>query len=167
MRKVVFFTIGTVIGLVALLTLIGLTLPVAHRATRTATYAAPPDRVFALIADVQQYATWRPDVTTVEILPAEGGLLRFREHGANGPIVFRVETSVPPQRFVVRIADPSQPFGGTWTHELRPVGDGGTEHTITEDGEVYNPIFRTLSRFVFSPTASIEAFQLALSRRAR
>jgi uncharacterized protein YndB with AHSA1/START domain len=166
-RKVILFTIGTLGALVAILALVGLTLPVGHRATRTTTYAVPPDRVFALIADVQQYASWRPDVTAIEMLPPEGGLVRFREDGANGPIVFRVETSEPPRRLVVRIADPSQPFGGVWTHELKATANGGTEHTITEDGEVYNPIFRTLSRFVFSPTATIEAFQAALSRRAR
>jgi hypothetical protein len=55
-------------------------------------------------------------------------------------------------------------FGGTWTYELRD-DRGGTEITITERGEVYNPIFRTLSRFVFGHTATIDAYMKSLSRK--
>jgi hypothetical protein len=65
---------------------------------------------------------------------------------------------------VTRIADPSLPFGGTWTYDLKPQGSG-TELTITEDGEVYNPIFRFMSKFVFSQTATIEAYQASLKRK--
>ena len=35
---------------------------------------------------------------------------------------------------------------------------GGTRLTITEDGFVKNPVFRLLSKTVFSPTASLERF---------
>jgi hypothetical protein len=62
---------------------------------------------------------------------------------------------------VTRIADPEQPFGGTWTFELAPA-DGGTRLTITERGEVYNPIFRALGRFVFGHTATIDQYLRAL-----
>ena len=34
----------------------------------------------------------------------------------------------------------------------------GSELTITEDGEVSNPIFRFISRFVFGHAATIEGF---------
>jgi hypothetical protein len=61
-------------------------------------------------------------------------------------IVERVE----PSRLVTRIK-PGQPFGGSWIIE---VADGRV--SITEDGEVYNPIFRFLARFVFGHTATIE-----------
>ena len=61
----------------------------------------------------------------------------------------------------MRIADPDLPFGGTWTYELKPDG-GGTQLVITERGEVYNPIFRFMSRFVFSHTATMERFVASL-----
>jgi hypothetical protein len=57
---------------------------------------------------------------------------------------------------VWRIADPDQPFGGTWAFELASEG-AGTRVTITENGEVYNPIFRFMSRFVFSETSTLES----------
>ena len=67
----------------------------------------------------------------------------------------RVE-SVPPRRMVTRI-DPGLPFGGTWTYHLVPEAEG-TALTITEDGEVYNPVFRFVSRFVMGHTATIDTY---------
>ena len=146
-------------GLVGLVAVIGLTLPKGHRASKVATYAAPPDVVFAAISDVARYAEWRPDVKRVELLPDDEGRRMFREHGKDGPITFRIEASAPPSRMLVRIADTSLAFGGTWTHELKPTASGGTELTTTEDGEVYNPIFRVIGKLFFSPTETIETFQ--------
>jgi uncharacterized protein YndB with AHSA1/START domain len=164
MRVVLYIGLGLA-GLVALVAVVGLLLPKAHHASRDAAYAAPPGDVFAIITDPARYADWRPDVSRVEVLPDDGRGLQFREHGRNGPILFRVESVVAPSRMITRIADPSLPFGGTWTYELRPTPSGGTSLRITEDGEVRNPIFRFLSRFFFSPTATIEAYQTALGKR--
>ena len=65
---------------------------------------------------------------------------------------------------MTRIADPTLPYGGTWTFEV--IQDGRSSVVrITENGEVRNPIFRFLSRFAFSKTASIEAYLRALGSR--
>ena len=64
----------------------------------------------------------------------------------------------------VRIADDTLPFGGTWTYELAPEG-AGTRLTITEDGVVRNVVFRFLSRWVFSHTATLEKYLRALGRK--
>ena len=36
--------------------------------------------------------------------------------------------------------------------------EGGSDLTITEDGEVHNVIFRFMSRFVFGHTATMDTF---------
>ena len=54
---------------------------------------------------------------------------------------------------VTRIADPHLPFGGTWTYEIAPTETGSTL-TITEKGEVYNPVFRFVSRYLQGYTAT-------------
>lgn len=166
MRWILYVVLGLG-GLVGLVALIGLTLPKGHRASKTTTYAAAPATVFDVIADVARSAEWRSDLRRVEMLPDDGGKRMFREHGKQGPITYCVEVSTPPTRMVVRIADTSLAFGGTWTHELRPTPSGGTELTTTEDGEVYNPIFRFMSKFFFSPTATIEGYQAALRARLK
>jgi len=48
-------------------------------------------------------------------------------------------------------------FGGRWIYELAPDG-AGTRLTITEDGFIKNPVFRLLSRTVFSTASTLERF---------
>jgi hypothetical protein len=66
--------------------------------------------------------------------------------------------SVPPKRHVTRISDPSLPFGGTWTWELNPTGDGGCEVRLTEDGFVTNPVFRFISHFFIGHHSSMDTY---------
>jgi hypothetical protein len=141
---------------------VGYMLPVGHVASREAVLKGKPADVFSAIADVTRYAEWRPDVRSVEVLSWTP--LRWREHGKNGTITFVVEESSTPSRVVARIDDASLPFGGTWTYEVMPAG-AGTGVRITERGEVYNPIFRFMSRFVFGQTATIDAYLAALRKR--
>ena len=164
MKRWVIFTVLIAVGVVALVAGIGWILPKAHTASRTAQYAAAPEAVFAAISDVGQYASWRSDVTSVDLLPSDEGKV-FRETGSDGQVTYRIEILEPPTRMVSRIADPSLPFGGSWTFEVAAAAGGGSSLTITEDGEVYNPIFRFISRFFMSPTAAIEAFQNDLARQ--
>jgi uncharacterized protein YndB with AHSA1/START domain len=162
MKWVLWIAAGLAL-LVLVVAIVGWLLPVAHVATRSAEYRYPRERVFAAISDVQSYAAWWSEVSKVEMLGSQNGRLRFREHTSNGPIVFEVEEASAPSRMVTRIADPDQPFGGTWTFEVEPRGEH-TRLTITERGEVYNPIFRFMSRFVFSQTATMESFLSALGQ---
>ena len=167
MLKWAIYTVLGLGGLVGLIAVIGVALPKGHRAAKTTTYAASPEVVFAALTDVAHYADWRSDVQRVDVLPDDGGRPMFREHGATGVVTYRVEERTAPSRMVVRIADPSLPFGGTWTHELTRTASGGTVLTTTEDGEVYNPIFRFMSKFFFSPTATIEKYHAALAGRVK
>jgi hypothetical protein len=57
------------------------------------------------------------------------------------------------------------PFGGTWTFEVTPIGDGGSVVRITEDGEVYNPVFRFVSRYFMGYTATIDSYLKALGAK--
>ncbi len=156
------YAVLAIVGLVAVAALVGALLPRGHHASRRATYSAPPAAVFAAIADVARYPEWRGEVRSVELLPDDGQGRRFRETGPHGGVTYRVLESVPPRRFVVRIDD-RLPFGGTWTYDLG-TENGLTSLTITEDGEVYNPIFRLVSKFM-SQTATIERYQAALAQR--
>jgi hypothetical protein len=164
MIKWIAIAVVAIVAVVALVALVGLFLPKGHRASRTVIYSAPPEAVFAAISDVGRFPEWRSDVKTVEILSDAGGLTRFREVGKNGAVTYQVEVREPSSRLVTRIDDPSLPFGGTWTLLVKPIG-GGTELTITEDGEIYNPIFRVMSKVIFSPYTTIDTYQADLRKR--
>ena len=153
-----------ILVLVAVVALIGIFLPKGHRASRTVVYNAAPESVYAAITDFARFPEWRSGVKTVEVLSNAEGYTRFREDGPHGPVTYRVEERRPSSRLVTRIDDPSLPFGGTWTLEVKPVA-GGTALTITEDGEIHNPIFRVMSKVVFSPYDTIDTYQTDLRKR--
>ena len=150
-------------SIVVLTAIIGLLLPKGHRASRTVTLAAAPAVVFDAVSDFARYPDWRADVKKIAVEGAGAGAL-VREENSTGTIPYRVEVLQPPSRLVMRIADPNLPFGGTWTYELRPEG-AGTSLTLTEDGEVYNPIFRVMQKFFFSPYKTIDTYIDDLKRR--
>lgn len=161
MLRILILAVGLLVALVLLLIAIGYALPIGHVATREARLAAPPERVFTVLRDVEKFPTWRSDVQSVEVL-AGTPVLRWRERGDND-ITFEMETVEPPRKMVTRIADKTLPFGGAWTYELSPQ-DGGTRLVITENGEVYNPLFRFMSRFVFGHTATLDRFLADLQK---
>ncbi|HJU74959.1 MAG TPA: SRPBCC family protein [Gemmatimonadaceae bacterium] len=150
-----------VLALVAIVALVGVLLPQSHVASTSRTFAHPAERVFAAIGDVKSYPSWRSDVREVTVLSEQP--LRWREDGGNGKIEYERTVDEPPQRQVVVIASKDLPFGGSWIYELAPDGTG-TRLTITEHGDVYNPIFRFMARFVFGHTKTMNDYLSALER---
>ena len=165
MLRLVFFLLSGLCVIALIVVIIGYSLPQGHVATREVTVAATPDRVFAVLQDIDSYPKWRSDVEGVEVL-ARDPVARWRERGSNGTITFEMQAADRPARMVSRIADPSLPFGGGWTYVLTPNGEG-TRVSITENGEVYNPIFRFMSRFVFGHTATIDRYLADLERHVK
>ncbi len=152
--------------LVGIVALIGFSLPPEHVASRSATINRPAADVWRTITGVEEFPAWRPSVKTVQVLGRTP--LRWREDGSNGALTLEAIEIREPNRLVTEIADKNLPFGGRWVYELRPVtgqGPDRTEVTITEHGEVYNPIFRFVSRFIMGQTATIEAYLSDLERR--
>ena len=155
--RYVLIALGIVAALILAIVLVGLVLPTKHRAARAATYNRPPAEVFRAINSPTDFPNWRTGVTKIEVLPPKDGKPTYREIGKDGTILYEVEKSAPDSTLVTRIADRSLPFGGSWTYTLSPTS-GSTTLRIVEDGEVYNPVFRFVSRFVIGHTATIDRF---------
>jgi len=159
MLWIALYVVAGLVALVLLMAVIGSFLPRDHVATRSATLARPPDVVWRALTDLDAHPTWRRGLKRLERLSPT----TFREHGAQGAITFEVVEDRAPARRVTRIADDKLPFGGRWIFELAPAGSG-TKLTITEDGFVRNPIFRFLSKTVFSTAATLERFLADLAK---
>jgi uncharacterized protein YndB with AHSA1/START domain len=155
------YVLGAMLVFGLMVVSIGYALPQGHVATVEALVSAPPERVFARISDPATYREWRKDLTNVEVLNVQP--LTWRETIGRDTITFEVVERRAPERLVVRIADPDVAFGGTWTYELRTEGTG-TKLVVTERGEVYNPVFRFVSRFFMSQTATMQKFVDALQQ---
>jgi uncharacterized protein YndB with AHSA1/START domain len=140
MRLAIYIAVS-LIAVVGIVALTGNVLPVNHEASRSAEFARPPDVVFALIADPATYRGWwqGAEVKTV------------------------VVENVPPSRLVTKIVDETQ-FGGTWTFEVAST-PSGSRLTITERGEIYNPVFRALAKYAIGYTGTMESFLEAAKRK--
>ena len=161
--RYVLIAVGVVVALVVVVIVVGYVLPVRHHVSRSARFATPAGAMFTTITDVERFPTWRSDVKRVELVPNGNGRQQFREIGGNGSILYEIERREPDTLLVTRIADPKLPFGGTWTYQLSPAANG-TWLRITEDGEVRNPIFRFVSRFVLGHTATVDRYLTDLGR---
>jgi len=119
----------------------GATMPTAHVSTRSRKLPARPEIVWGLINDPVATKGWAGDAKTEA-----------------------VEQDAP--RLLVRKIVGEKAFGGTWTFEIAPGGRDASTLTITERGEVYNPLFRMVMRLT-GQTRGIDAYlaklQAALS----
>jgi uncharacterized protein YndB with AHSA1/START domain len=161
MKKWLLIGLGTLFGLIVMVYVIGLLLPRDHRATVTFDMPRSPEEVWQFITEIDRFPTWRTEVDNVEMLPARDGLPAWTEYGPGGTLPLYVESMDPPRTLVIRIGE-GLPFGGTWTYELDPVGATSTNVTITEDGEVYSPIFRFVGRFFIGYDATLNRYRDAL-----
>ena len=151
--------------MVAIVAALGARLPVSHTATRATMIGAPADVVFATITDFQSAPSWRSDVkSTTESVDASSGRKRVTEESSNGTMTMEVEESVPNTRLVTRIVGEGLPWGGAWAYALEPQGNT-TKVTITEHGEVYNPIFRFISSYIMGHTSTLDTYLTNLGRK--
>ena len=164
--KWLLIVVGSLAAIVVIVTVAGMALPQNHVATRSAHLSASPDRVWTIVTDPQAYPSWRSDVASVEMLSGpDGGKISWREVSAKGnKLAFEATTVEAPSHFVTVIADKGIPFGGSWDYRIAPDGTG-SRITITENGEVYNPIFRFVSRYVMGHTATLDKYLTALASK--
>jgi uncharacterized protein YndB with AHSA1/START domain len=160
--KWLLISLFALIALILLVILIGLSLPKQHVVSRSATFRQSPETVWAVITGPP---TWRPDLKGYQELPARNGHRTWTETDKHGQaITYEAVESVAPRKLVVRIADEKLPFGGTWTFDIVPAGEGSSI-TVTENGEIYNPIFRFVLRFIMGHASTIETYLHALQSK--
>ena len=158
--------VAAVAVIAVVVVVVGAMLPKGHSASRTARVNLPPDALYSLLTDVARYQSWRPDVKSLQRLPDKNGMPAWIEESNGTKIPMRFERMERPALLVGRIDTDDLPFGGTWTYRIVPAGATTSDLTITEDGEVKNPIFRFMSKFVFGHYATIDAFLAHLKAKA-
>ena len=134
----ILYALGVVAAIVLGAFGVGAWLPAAHVASRTKRLPTRPEIVWGLINDPVASKGWGGSVQTEVVDEDE------------------------PRRFVTRIVGETA-FGGTWTFELAPDGHDASTVTITERGEIHNPLFRTVMR-VMGHARTIDAYLAKLER---
>jgi hypothetical protein len=162
--KWVLWIVVALAGILILVTLIGWLLREEHSVAREARFHQPPEVVWKTITDIDAMPSWRQGLKSVRRLPDQKGLPAWVETLDTGAVPLETVVSEPPTKLVVRIADPKLPFGGTWTYEITPLPEGSSLR-IREDGEIYNPVFRFLARFVFGYSGTIETYLKSMAKK--
>jgi Polyketide cyclase / dehydrase and lipid transport len=153
--KLLFIVVGALAALILLMIVVGMLLPKTHTASRSAVFKSTPEQLFALIDGPQ---TWRSNVKKYEPVSTSDGSRQWRETDDHGQtITYEAVERRAPTLLQTRIFTPGLPYSGTWTFNLEPM-NGATLVRVTEQGEVYNPVFRFVSRFVIGQTRTIETY---------
>lgn len=134
--KWILLGIAAIGAVVALVAVIGATLPRNHRASRSLAVRRSPEEIWPVIMQAT----------------------------ASSGVPVDVIQSDPPRRQVTRVKDTEKMFGGTWTITVTPTPTGGTV-TITEDGWVGNPIFRFVSRYVMGHHATMDGMLKEVAKK--
>ncbi|HWT06850.1 MAG TPA: hypothetical protein VN224_13895, partial [Xanthomonadales bacterium] len=129
---------GIVVVVAGVAAAVGAAQPVVHVASRSETFALSQENLWDL------------------------SLAAFRRSNNGSYAIVQQEH---PRRFVTAIVDKKLPYGGTWAYELAPAA-GGTTLTVVERGEVYNPVFRFVSRYVIGHTRALDAYFADLRKAA-
>jgi hypothetical protein len=158
--------LAVLVALIVVVVLVGLLLPRDHVSSRAARYQQSPSEIWSAITDYSKFPEWRKNIRQVDLLPSADGKPSWREIDSRGhAIPYEIAQSHPPERLVTRIANPKLPFGGTWTYDISPTPGGGTMLRITENGEIYNPVFRFVERFFLGYTQNQDQYLRFLGQK--
>lgn len=156
-----FVRLLVLLGMLILAMLItGSVLPEKHMATASREFNSSRENVWAVLTDFEHFPQWRTDLKEIKT-----GTNTFTEVSTGGEAIeYRIDEFNAPERLITTIITPDLPFGGSWTYELEPTATG-CKLTITENGEVYNPLFRFMSKYMFGHTTTMEQYLDDLSKK--
>lgn len=146
--------------------IMGSSLPHEHVATASVVIAAPQDRVWAIIEDIDAQPKWRAGLKAVEALPPQDGHRCWNEIQSGGHMPLCEVSAAPPSSRVIRIADPNLPYGGTWTYDLQPIDAQSSRLTITENGTTGPALWRFIGHYIMHEDYSIKHYEADLQKTA-
>ena len=162
---ILLIIMGSVAAAISLLMLIGWLLPVKHNVSRSLLLDAEIERVWQRLVSYENMPKWRLELQNVK----QVGTDVWEETTKEGKsIAFATVEETQPYRLERKIVGQRLMFGGSWTFELRSKGRQ-TELTITENGEVYKPLFRFVAKYIIGHHRSMDKYlqQLLLSLPAQ
>lgn len=137
--------------LAAIAFLAGMLIPAEQTHVRTLTLAQPPEKVFAVLADIPHMPSWNHSLEKVEMLAPVNGKEVSRQTFKSGMIMeITTMESTPPRHLVRTMGDSGGPFVGNWSYEITPEGNG-SKIVLTEHSTMKEAMFRVLSK-LFGPT---------------
>lgn len=170
--KVLGVVVVLVVAAIGVVWVMGSRIPVNHMAASSVVVNAPAAAVWQLIEDIEKQPSWRTGLVAVELMPSENGHRCWTEIQKHMRMPMCEDSSTPPSTRVVRIADPTLPFGGTWTYELVEMDIVGsptkmTKLQITENGNTRPALYRFIGHYILGEDAMIKEYEADVQKAAR
>lgn len=143
-----------ILGLILTILAIGFVLPEKHIASVDGELDLSSEKVWELISEYEKFPEWRSNVSSVQPLSSTAWV---EVNAQNEQVKYKQTEKIDQQRLVTEIASKGLPYSGKWIFTIEPKG-GKTVLTIEEQGEVYNPIFRFVSKFIIGHKSSINQY---------
>ena len=151
---------------IGIMFVMGSRLPLAHTASASIDIAAPQARVWQLMEDLNAQPSWRTGLISVEPLAPENGHTCWTEVQKHMRMPLCEDLTAPQSTRIVRIADPTLPFGGGWTYQLQPAGANATHLLITENGTTGPALFRFIGHYIYGEDTSVRQYEADLQKAA-
>jgi ribosome-associated toxin RatA of RatAB toxin-antitoxin module len=141
---------------------------VADQATENMSVAAPPERCFAVVADLERYPEWAADIKEVEVKERDDlgrpqlVTLRAAAFGRSTSMTLAYDYSEAPRvlSWTLTQGDITTKWDGSYIFD--PNGDGGTDVTYHVEAELRVPIpgfikMRATSRIMATAMRELKA----------
>jgi uncharacterized protein YndB with AHSA1/START domain len=138
---------------------VGLLLPATREGRAETVIAAPPDRVLAVIADVESQPDWRAGLASVR---RDGA--GWTETTERGEVIRFTPERIDTSQVVLRL-ESTAGYSGTWEAVLTPEAQG-TRIAVVERATVPSPLGRIMARLLFDPEAFATTYLAALKARS-
>lgn len=155
--RILILSLLALVLLVVMIFLIGWLLPATREGRASTVIAAPPERILAVIADVEAQPDWRAVGSVTRT--AEG----WEEETARGERIAFVAEEMTEARIRLRFAS-SAGYTGAWEAVLEPA-QGGTRIAVVERATIPSPVGRIVARLMFDPGAFATTYLAALKAR--
>ena len=165
MRWAIIIVVAVIAIIIAIFAA-GAVLPRKHVASVMARIGQPQQVVWLVINNHAEDPKWRSDLAGIQQLPDRNGHPVWLETNKHGSRLELEDTVVDgPKRLVREVRHTGNMFSGRWEIDIAPAGETACTVSITEFGEVPNPFFRFMSRFVLGHTKSMEQYLAALASK--
>lgn len=159
--KWILIVVVALVVIAALIYLLGSLLPVKHQSMIESDLSTDPDKLWKILTTPADYKNWRSGIKELEVTD-ERHWSELNTHGDK--VNYRADWIEVNSKLTTHILNTNLPYGGHWEFSITKT-NGGSHLRITENGEVYNPIFRFMSKYAFGHDATLRTYMADLQKK--
>ncbi len=143
--------------------LMGSLMPVKHQSFVESRLSTTPEQLWKILTNPGEYKNWRRGIKELKVTD-DNHWSELNTHGDT--INYRADWVDPNKKLMTVITNNNLPYGGHWEFAITKQDDGCLLR-ITENGEVYNPVFRFMSKYIFGHDATLKGYMTDLQAKVK